>query len=169
VDSQVSLYGTKGSIVSKITDDYVITGEASLTKYLLPMLLKGGVKNIDHAVIAGTYLIRAAKIYIDGCGGDTHIWVLRPTEKKQSGAWVSMDPPPQLIDVSGSASDLDKEFDALENLASSVISGLLSQNAIRPKLLADLLSRLIKRITDDHGLLAAVVSNGQHYTLPEPG
>lgn len=105
------LLKTKGTLVSEVRDyANVGVGDSSLLRYLVPLLAKGGVHSTQQAALIGTYLIRVAKAYIDGCGGETDIWILRP-----SGA---------LEYCSGQTPSVEQHQGMTEHFFSAVVSGL---------------------------------------------
>lgn len=74
------LYRTKGTLVSEVRDNaYIGVGDSSVIGYLLPLITRYSASGTQQAALIATYLIRAAKMYIDGCGGDTDIWILMPS------------------------------------------------------------------------------------------
>jgi len=93
-DGTQSLLKTRGTLVSEAKDwANVGVADSSLIRYLLPLLAKDGVRSTQQAALIGAYLIRTAKAYIDGCGGETDIWILRPkgTIEKHSGETPSVE------------------------------------------------------------------------------
>jgi len=78
-DGDHRLYKTKGMLVSEVRDSsYIGIGDSSLIRCILPLLTRHGVHGTQQAALIATCLIRSAKMYIDGCGGDTDIWMLSP-------------------------------------------------------------------------------------------
>ncbi len=77
------LFKTKGTLVSEVKDHaYIGVGDSSVIRYILPLIARHGIQDAQQACLVATYLIRAAKMYIDGCGGDTDIWMLKPSGER---------------------------------------------------------------------------------------
>jgi hypothetical protein len=79
---------TKGTLVSEVHGHaYIGAGDSSVVRYLLPLLTRHGVNaSAQQAALVGTYIIRVAKMYVDGCGGDTDMVILRPSGTLQAGS-----------------------------------------------------------------------------------
>lgn len=88
-----ALFKTQGHIIHEVHSyDYVGFGDSSVLRYLGPLLADlhvSVVPSVDRfqyiqrqAVVIATYLVLKAKTHVDGCGGDTDVWVVRP-----SGMW----------------------------------------------------------------------------------
>lgn len=80
--SEMRLLKTDRKIVTTIegwggVHDYVGVGDSSVLRYLEPLLASSGIGSIREAVILGVYLTLQAKRYVDGCGGDTNVIVVR--------------------------------------------------------------------------------------------
>ncbi len=63
-----------------------------------------------RSALIATYIIKAAKSYVDGCGGDTDVWVFRP-----SGS---------LVVRSDTTDSAEQHFGWIEHFCSEVFSGL---------------------------------------------
>jgi hypothetical protein len=77
----IRLVKTFGKVVTEIPGyDYVGIGDSSLLRYLGPLLtgIQGQQYVADQAVALGTYLVLKAKTYIEDCGGDTEVMIVRP-------------------------------------------------------------------------------------------
>jgi hypothetical protein len=82
-NSTMRLVRTTGKVVSEVSDySYVGVGDSSLLRHLGQLIT--GVqlyrpRRADHAYMLGTYLVLKAKTHVEGCGGDTDAFVLRPS------------------------------------------------------------------------------------------
>lgn len=87
------LFKTEGHTIHEVPDyEYVGFGDSSVLRFLGPLLTDIFVTVIPsirqfgyivrQAVIIATYLVLKAKTHVDGCGGDTDVWVMHP-----SGMW----------------------------------------------------------------------------------
>jgi hypothetical protein len=56
--------------------DFVGSGDSSVVRYLSRMLYLQNVRDVSSAIKLGTYVVGQAKLYVDGCGGDTDITLL---------------------------------------------------------------------------------------------
>ena len=81
------LFRTSGYLIHKVTDyEYVGFGDSSLLRFLGPLITApppiatpnqmGRV--VRQAAMMATYLVMKAKTHVDGCGGDTDVFVVRP-------------------------------------------------------------------------------------------
>ena len=80
--SEMRLLKTHRKIVTTVeawggVHDYVGVGDSSVLRYLGKLLAGAGIGTIRQALILGVYLTLQAKRYVDGCGGDTNVIVLR--------------------------------------------------------------------------------------------
>jgi hypothetical protein len=84
-----ALFKTQGHIIHEVhAYDYVGFGDSSVIRFLAPLLADldaSIVPSMNHfqyiqrqAVAIATYLVLKAKTHVDGCGGDTEVWVVRP-------------------------------------------------------------------------------------------
>jgi hypothetical protein len=72
------LLRTKEYSVYQIGDhDHIGVGDSSLVRFLSKLLISHPIKS-SLAVFVGDYIVKQAKTFIDGCGGPTDIYVLRP-------------------------------------------------------------------------------------------
>ena len=80
VSVQGGTYGllrTKGYSVYEIGDyDQIGVGDSSLVRFLSQMLVSHPMK-VYPAVYIGNYIVKKAKEFVDGCGGETDILILR--------------------------------------------------------------------------------------------
>lgn len=85
-----ALFKTQGHIIHEVRSyDYVGFGDSSILRFLGPLLTDlhvSVVPSLDRfqyitrqAVVIATYLVLKAKTNVDGCGGETDVWVVRPT------------------------------------------------------------------------------------------
>jgi hypothetical protein len=81
------LFRTEGHLIHKVTDyEYIGFGDSSLLRFLGPMITATPPvaaanqmgRIVRQAVMMATYLVMAAKTHVDGCGGETDIFVVRP-------------------------------------------------------------------------------------------
>jgi hypothetical protein len=81
VDSngKATLFTGKNGVVSESSKWVVLgVGEASLTRYLQKILpVERSLETIPAALVAGAYIIKQATDYIDGCGGNLQVCILR--------------------------------------------------------------------------------------------
>lgn len=81
------LFHTSGYVAHTVTDyQYVGFGDSSLLSFLGPLITApppvatpnqmGRV--VRQAAMMATYLVMKAKTHVDGCGGDTDVFVVRP-------------------------------------------------------------------------------------------
>jgi hypothetical protein len=81
-DKEMRLIRTTGTVVSEVNDySYVGVGDSSLLRHLGQLIT--GVEfhkpyRAYQAYMLGTYLVLKAKAHVDGCGGDTDAFILRP-------------------------------------------------------------------------------------------
>ena len=82
-DSELRLVRTTGKVVSEVTDySYIGVGDSSSLRHLGQLIT--GVQfykpyRAGQAYMLATYLVLKAKTHIEGCGGDTDAYILRPT------------------------------------------------------------------------------------------
>jgi hypothetical protein len=82
-EKELRLVKTERKVVSQVdlhgrAYDYVGVGDSSILRFLGALLARpphGGFME-RHAAALGTYLVCRAKAFVDGCGGDTDIFVL---------------------------------------------------------------------------------------------
>lgn len=85
-DGNFTLCKTQGQTIHEVSGyEYVGVGDSSLLRFLGPLLTQpppvapmgqfGFI--VRQAVMIATYLVLKAKTNIDGCGGDTDVWVVR--------------------------------------------------------------------------------------------
>lgn len=72
----LGLLRTSGYSVHEVGADRIGMGDSSLLSFLFSLMV---IQPIDvwHAVFMGHYIIEQAKKFVDGCGGDTDIQILR--------------------------------------------------------------------------------------------
>ena len=112
IGGTLQLHRTHGTLVSDVQEYTAILGDTPLTKYLVPLL--AGISDswsVSHAIFTGVYLVRCAIGYVDGCGGETDLWIIRP-----SGYWRGISP--HLL------SWIDQRLQRLEGLAGRLAAGL---------------------------------------------
>jgi hypothetical protein len=79
------LFKTEGYTIHEVAGyDYVGIGDSSLLRYLGQLLTSPSEQRpygyiVRQGAILGSYLVLKAKTHIDGCGGDTDTWILRPS------------------------------------------------------------------------------------------
>jgi 20S proteasome alpha/beta subunit len=82
-----ALLRTEGYVIHSVRDyEYVGYGDSSLLRFLGPLITASppvatadqAGRIVRQAVMMATYLVMKAKTYIDGCGGDTDVLVVRP-------------------------------------------------------------------------------------------
>jgi hypothetical protein len=61
---------SKNDLVRESSAECLGVGDSSLIKYLTAFLLPL-IFSTNHATLAGSYIVKQAKAYVDGCGGDT--------------------------------------------------------------------------------------------------
>jgi hypothetical protein len=80
-DKGLHLFAGKNGAVTKPTNEFSVlgVGNAPLTRYLETLLSSFGQAYIEYtmAMVIGAYIVEQAKKYIDGCGGDLQMCVLR--------------------------------------------------------------------------------------------
>lgn len=81
------LFRTEGHLIHKVTDyEYIGFGDSSLLRFLGPIITATPPvaaanqmgRIVRQAVMMAIFLVMAAKTHVDGCGGDTDVFVLRP-------------------------------------------------------------------------------------------
>jgi hypothetical protein len=81
-DKEIALLKTTGTVVNRVVNyDYVGVGDSSVLRYLAQMVAHVhlvGLHSVFQATLLGTYLVLKAKTFVDGCGGDTDIFIVRP-------------------------------------------------------------------------------------------
>ncbi len=90
-DKEMRLVRTTGKVVSEVSRySYIGVGDSSLLRYLDQLFL-GGHKPyaVDQAYLLSSYLVLKAKTHIEGCGGETDTFILRPdgTPESRSDDW----------------------------------------------------------------------------------
>jgi hypothetical protein len=77
---EMLLIHTEGKVVSTVDEHHFVgCGDSSVLRYLIPTLTKhSSGYSAWQAVNIGVYLTLQAKRYVDGCGGDTDILILKP-------------------------------------------------------------------------------------------
>jgi len=82
-NSEMRLVRTTGKVVSEVgAYSYVGVGDSSLLRYLGQLITDVQFHRpyrADQAYMLATYLVLKAKTHIEGCGGDTDAYVLRPS------------------------------------------------------------------------------------------
>ena len=79
---EVRLLKTERKAVTEVPKfDYVGVGDSSLLRYLAPLMAQPDSYTCDQAIGLGVCLVLQAKRYIDGCGGDTDVAILRGNQK----------------------------------------------------------------------------------------
>ncbi|HEV2500577.1 MAG TPA: hypothetical protein VGY31_13455 [Terriglobia bacterium] len=63
-------------------------GESSLLTYLASLLYEQGKTDISFGVLAATYMVEKAKEYIDGCGGDTDLLIVKKGNQLDTWSFV---------------------------------------------------------------------------------
>jgi hypothetical protein len=80
--AEMRLYRTSGKIVREVdTYDYIGVGDTSLLRYLGSLLTESVVPSgygSEYAYQLGCYFVLKAKVFIEGCGGDTDAVIVRP-------------------------------------------------------------------------------------------
>jgi 20S proteasome alpha/beta subunit len=80
--TEMHLYKTSAKIVREVDSyDYIGAGDSSLLRYLGSLLTESVVPSgygSEYAYNLGCYFVLKAKVFIEGCGGDTTAWILRP-------------------------------------------------------------------------------------------
>lgn len=81
------LFRTEGYVIHRVRDyQYVGFGDSSLLRFLGPLITAEPPvatpdqmgRIVRQAVMMATYLVMKAKTHVDGCGGDTDVYVVRP-------------------------------------------------------------------------------------------
>ena len=81
-NKEMRLFRTTGRVVSEVADySYIGVGDSSLLRHLGQLVSPVQIypRRVEHAYMLGIYLVLKAKAHIDGCGGDTDVYILRPT------------------------------------------------------------------------------------------
>jgi hypothetical protein len=133
-NNEQKLYKTNGKLVSEVEEyAYIGIGDSSAVRHIFPLITKDGIRSTQQAALVGTYLIRVAKMYIDGCGGDSDLWILRP-----SGA---------LEYCSNQVPSVEQHQAMTEHFFSAVVSGLmLGMNEVE---FEDRIARMCQRLRDE--------------------
>jgi hypothetical protein len=140
IGGQLRLHRTHGTLISDVQEYSAILGDSPLTKYLVPLLAGTiGGWNISHAIFSAAYLVRCACGYVDGCGGEMDLWIIRP-----SGLWQGLS--------AHSLPKIDEHFYQLEGLISRVISGLFS--LVEPPEFERSIFRLSEKLLEDYRYFA---------------
>lgn len=72
----LGLLRTSGYSVHEVVADRIGMGDSSLLSFLFSLMVTQPI-DVWHAVFMGHYIIEQAKKFVDGCGGDTDIQILR--------------------------------------------------------------------------------------------
>jgi hypothetical protein len=80
-NTEMRLVRTTGKVVSEVTDySYIGVGDSSLLRHLGQLISAvRWPRTAQHAYMLGVYLVLKAKAHIDGCGGDTDAFIVRPS------------------------------------------------------------------------------------------
>ncbi len=90
------LFRTEGYVIHEVTDyEYVGFGDSSLLRFLGPLVTATPPvatpdqmgRIVRQAVMMAVYLVLKAKTYVDGCGGDTDVFVVRPDGSITLWSW----------------------------------------------------------------------------------
>lgn len=80
-NTEMRLVRTTGKIVSQVPDySYIGVGDSSLLRHLgqlVMMVQHYKPYRANQASMLGVYLVLKAKAFIEGCGGDTDVYILR--------------------------------------------------------------------------------------------
>ena len=80
--SEMRLVRTTGKVVSQVDDySYIGGGDSSLLRFLTQLILNVQFHKpyrANQETMLGIYLVLKAKAFIEGCGGDTDVYILRP-------------------------------------------------------------------------------------------
>jgi len=80
-NAEMRLFRTTGNLVREVDQyDYIGAGDSSLLRYLGSLLTEclGREFGSEYAYHLGCYFVLKAKVFIDGCGGDTTAIIVRP-------------------------------------------------------------------------------------------
>jgi hypothetical protein len=80
-NAEMRLLRTTGRLVREVENyDYIGAGDSSLLRYLGSLLTEclGREIGSDYAYHIACYFVLKAKTFIDGCGGDTNAFIVRP-------------------------------------------------------------------------------------------
>lgn len=127
------LLKTDRKIVTRARDyEYVGVGDSSLLRHINHLIgNKPEYRRVSEALPLGVYLVMQAKRYIDGCGGDTDAFVIRPNAT------------PELR--SGGTYNLEQHLLHIERYAAEVVRAAFDPNvedAIIDKIMTDLAGRI---------------------------
>lgn len=81
-NTELRLFRTTGEVAREVTTfDYIGAGDSSLLRYLSSLLTECIAEEFgsEYAYQIGCYLVLKAKTFIEGCGGDTDVSIVRPT------------------------------------------------------------------------------------------
>jgi hypothetical protein len=130
------LLKTERKIVSIVQAyDYIGVGDSSLLRYLGPLLTGHGEFITKQAVYLGSYLVLSAKRYVEGCGGDTDVYVV-----KSNG---------QLESRSNQAYNIEQNMLRLEHHLHNA-APLFFDRRVSKETLAKSLERFVRALQDDH-------------------
>lgn len=133
LDEEIKLYKTRGRLVSEVSGHADIgVGDSSVIAYLWSLMARHGIRTTQQAGLLATYLIRAAKAYVDGCGGETEVWILGP-----SGSLMQCSSVPAV----------EQHFGMLDDAIGEVLSGLF-KNDEGPKF-EERLTRMCRRLREE--------------------
>lgn len=135
---EIKLYKTKGRLVSEVSGHaYIGIGDSSVVSYLWSSITRHGVRTTRQGGLVAAYLVRAAKEYIDGCGGDTDVWILKP-----SGSFA------QCSHLEG----VEQHLGMLDDSISDVLSGLFKNDEASK--FEERLTRMCRRLREERTELA---------------
>lgn len=84
----LDLFSGKNGVVVKPINEFSIfgAGDSSLTRYLESLLSSFGQSYMEYrtALVIGAYIVEQAKKYVDMCGGDLQVCILRSGYKPLS-------------------------------------------------------------------------------------
>lgn len=139
------LFRTEGYVIHRATDyEYVGCGDSSLLRFLGPLITASPPvaradqtgRIVRQAVMMATYLVMKAKTHVDGCGGDTDVFVLRPDGSQT--LWSS----PEIYKI-------EQMMLMLEHHTSNVAAHFFDRRFPDDQL-AETLELLVSRLKSDH-------------------
>jgi hypothetical protein len=115
------LLKVEGLKPGRVSIDFVGVGDVSVLRYLFSMLSRGVISySVQRAELLSAYLVLQAKRWVDGCGGETEVIIIR-----QDGR---IEPSPRI------QQGVEMIFGILEEYLSRVAVGFFDERITEPEL-----------------------------------
>jgi hypothetical protein len=137
-NKEMELYKATGQAIRRIDSyDYIGVGDSSLLRYLGSLLTEsiGREFGSEYAYNLGCYFVLKAKVFVDGCGGDTNAFILRPHGH---------------IEIrDGDTNNTEQEFMRLEKTFRMAAAACFDSR-VHERNVDDLLSKMVEKLKQTH-------------------